>query len=70
MSAEFLDRIGQAIKREREHNRWLPLGPEHEGLFALGFKCVCCGKPRRGEHRREPRSEVCVHCVRAAGFRE
>jgi len=32
------------------------------------FKCVCCGRNRKAEEQREPQSEVCVRCVRAAGF--
>jgi hypothetical protein len=32
------------------------------------IKCVCCGRNRRVEEGREPESEVCVRCVRAAGF--
>lgn len=32
------------------------------------FKGVCCGRIRAAEERREPESEVCIHCVRAAAF--
>ena len=62
-------RLGAALAREREHRRvlWPPM--EFHSARAHVFKCVCCGKPRRVEERREPRSDVCSRCMRAAGFR-
>jgi hypothetical protein len=65
---EMLDRLERAFERERGHRR-RPVWPlECETVIAHVFKCVCCGRTRREEDRREPDSEVCVHCVRAAGF--
>jgi hypothetical protein len=32
------------------------------------FRCVCCGRLRGDQERREPRSLVCIRCVREAGF--
>jgi hypothetical protein len=63
------DLIGTAVAREREHRRvvW-PM--EQESAQLRVFKCVCCGKVRREESRRERWSEVCVHCVGEAGFVE
>jgi hypothetical protein len=62
------DLIALAFAREREARRWLRWPLEYDSVYAHVFKCVCCGKTRPEEHRREPRSEVCVHCVREAGF--
>lgn len=64
----FQDLIARAFAREREHTRVLPWPPEYELVFAHCFNCVCCGKTRGEELRREPTSEVCIHCVAAAGF--
>ena len=61
--------IGKAFSREREHRRVLWPPTEFHSARARVFRCVCCGRPRREEERREPESEVCVRCVRAAGFR-
>ena len=63
-----LDRIGRAFAREREARFWPVWPPGVVVMHAAVFKCVCCGKQRRGEDRREPESEVCVQCVRAAGY--
>ncbi len=62
----YMDRIARAFEREREHRRVLV--PECDSAFAHVFWCVCCGRLRGEEERREPRSEVCVRCVREAGF--
>jgi hypothetical protein len=63
-----LDRLQRALERERGHRR-LPRWPlEHDSVFKHVFTCECCGRQRREEDRREPRSEVCIQCVRAAGF--
>jgi len=62
------DRIGRAFARERKAGFWPVWQPGILLVHAAIFKCVCCGKERRTEDRREPESEVCVRCVRAAGF--
>lgn len=65
--APWRDRIAAAFAREREARRCVaPL--EYESALAHVFECACCGRIRREEERREPDSEVCVRCVRAAGF--
>ena len=62
----YLDRIARAIEREREHAR---VGvPEREAVWARAFRCVCCGRLRGDQERREPRSEVCMRCVHEAGY--
>jgi hypothetical protein len=61
------DLISQAFDREREHARVPRWPPEYESVFAHFFRCVCCGRVRGEELRREPRSEVCVYCVAEAG---
>ncbi len=55
--------------REREARRVM-LPPEYDYCMLVDatFKCVCCGKVRPYEQRREPWSEVCMKCVRDAGF--
>jgi hypothetical protein len=63
------DPIALAFARERDARRCVVWPLECESVFAHVFKCVCCGKTRPEEERREPESEVCVQCVRAAGFR-
>ena len=62
------DWISRAFDREREHARVPRWPPEYESLFAHFFRCVCCGRTRGDEKRREPDSEVCIHCVADAGF--
>ena len=61
------DLIMRAFAREREARRVVrPM--EYETVLAHVFRCACCGKIRPEEERREPRSEVCLSCVREAGF--
>jgi hypothetical protein len=62
------DVIGRAFAREREAKFWPVWQPEFVRLPPGAFRCVCCGRTRRADQRREPQSEVCVHCVRDAGF--
>jgi hypothetical protein len=62
------DRIGRAFEREREARFWPVWQPEFVPPQPGAFKCVCCGQTRKAEERREPESEVCVRCVRAAGY--
>jgi hypothetical protein len=65
VAEEFRDPITRAYERERRARvRFLEedCGGEHL------FKCVCCGRRRTNGKRREPDSEVCIHCVREAGF--
>jgi hypothetical protein len=64
----FRDRIARSLEREREHAQVPRWPPEYDSVFAHFFWCVCCGRTRGEELRREPASEVCVHCVAAAGF--
>lgn len=62
----YRDRIAQEVEREREHQR-VRL-PEGGGVWEHVFRCVCCGRLRGDQERREPRSLVCIRCVREAGF--
>src|SRR4051812_41273658 len=62
------DTIGKAFAREREARFW-PVWPTGAVVMhAAIFKCVCCDKHRRSDERREPDSEVCIRCERAAGY--
>jgi len=61
-----LDLIAKAFERERENQRLR--APERDSVWNHVFRCVCCGKVLDERERREPRSEVCVRCVREAGF--
>jgi hypothetical protein len=63
----FSDPITRALKRNREATRYVRF-PEGECWLDRVFQCVCCGKWRPNNNRREPRSEVCLHCVAEAGF--
>ncbi len=65
---ESEDRIAQAFRREREHARIPRWPPELDTVWAHVFRCECCGRLRHEEERREPRSEICIRCVRDAGF--
>ena len=65
----YQDRIARAVGRERAHRRVVLPSPEYETIWDHVFTCVCCGRVRGDEVRREPASEVCMRCVRAAGFR-
>jgi hypothetical protein len=67
---ESVDRLERAFERERWHRRVQPLPVSFDTVQAHVFVCVCCGRRRRDEDRREPDSEVCVQCVQAAGFDE
>jgi hypothetical protein len=62
------DLIHAAWARECEAGRlaWPPM--EETNAERGVFRCVCCGKTRGDEQRREPDSEVCRSCERAAGF--
>lgn len=63
----YQDRITRAFRRERGDG--MPrLKPECETVWAHVFRCVCCGRLRDERERREPASEVCIRCVREAGF--
>jgi hypothetical protein len=62
------DPIALAFAREREARRYLPWPMEQDSVHWHVFRCVCCGKVRSDEERREPESEVCVRCVGEAGF--
>ena len=62
------DRLTAAWAREREH-QWSPRVPVgYDSTWAHVFRCECCLKLRREEDRRESESEICIQCVRAAGF--
>ena len=62
----FSDPITRAIARDRELRR---VGvPEDDTVWDHVFWCVCCGRLRGEEERREPRSSLCIRCVREAGF--
>jgi hypothetical protein len=60
--------IGVAWAREREARRVTWPALEQERAEAHVFRCVCCGRVRGEEERREPRSSLCMRCVREAGF--
>lgn len=60
------DPIARAFEREREHARVAV--PEREAVWAHAFRCVCCGRMRGEQERREERSLVCIRCVREAGY--
>ena len=62
----YLDRIARAVEREREHARVAV--PERDAVWAHAFRCVCCGRMRGEQERREERSLVCIRCVREAGY--
>src|SRR5689334_4228703 len=54
----YLDRLARAVEREREHRRVGTL--ECDSVAEHVFRCVCCGKVRGDQERREPESEVCI----------
>jgi len=62
------DRIAKAFAREREARFWPVWQSGVVVVHAAVFKCLCCERQRRNAERREPESEVCIHCVRAAGY--
>ncbi len=62
------DAIERAWTREWEARRRQVPPMECESAMERVFECVCCGKTRPEEQRREPESEVCVRCVQEAGF--
>jgi|SRR3954463_12580759 hypothetical protein len=64
----YQDRIARAVGREREHRRVAFPTPECETVWAHVFTCVCCGRLRGEQERRDASSEVCVRCVREAGY--
>jgi hypothetical protein len=65
---QAIDLIGRAFAREAEARRWPVWQPDFIEVTFSSFRCVCCNRMRKAEERREPESEVCVRCVRAAGF--
>ena len=67
MTEMFSDPITRAFAREREARTWVRFLEADCHAYHV-FECVCCGKTRPDELRREPWSEVCVKCVREAGF--
>ena len=62
----YQDLLARAIQRERDARR--VRRPERDSVWAHVFRCVCCGRVRGEQERREPHSEVCIRCVRDAGF--
>ena len=62
------DRIALAFERERELRQVRRRPMAHECVFTHTFQCVCCGRRRADEDRQSADSEVCIHCVRAAGL--
>jgi hypothetical protein len=65
---EANDLVARAFRREREARRWPGWQSEVFWQPPSLFKCVCCGRQRSDADRREPDSEVCLRCVRAAGY--
>jgi hypothetical protein len=63
----FEDPITRAYAREREARRWVRF-LERDCWVNHVFRCVCCGRVRSEEERREPRSSLCIRCVREVGF--
>jgi len=63
-----MDLLQRAVERERNHKLPLRWALEQDSVWDHVFACVCCERVRGEEERREPRSEVCIRCVRAAGF--
>jgi hypothetical protein len=64
----YQDRIARAFAREREHTR-VPLLPmEFDCVLAHVFRCACCNRVRDEKERREPESNLCLRCVREAGW--
>jgi hypothetical protein len=62
------DLLHDAFERERRH-QWRPRWPmELDTVMTHVFRCVCCEGIRPNEERQEPRSEVCLRCVQAAGL--
>ncbi len=57
-----------AIERMRNHSRVIAM--EFEFVDVHAFRCELCDEMRREEDRREPGSEICIHCMREAGFEE
>ena len=64
----YWDQLARAVAREREHARVPPWPPEEDCVVDHVFRCVCCGRLRGDQERREPASLVCIRCVREAGF--
>ncbi len=62
------DRIALAFEREHKLHEARPRPMAHECVFNHTFQCVCCLRRRPDEDRQSPDSEVCVHCVHAAGI--
>ncbi len=63
-----IDLVGRAFAREHHAQRVLRWPMEYDSVFAHVFRCVCCGRMRGEEERREPRSCVCIRCVHQVGF--
>jgi hypothetical protein len=64
---KFSDPITRALRRNREATSYVKF-PEGDWWARHVFRCVCCGRVRSEEERREPRSSLCIRCVREAGF--
>ena len=64
----FRDPLAAAYERERDHARVPPWPLEEDCVTDHVFRCVCCGRLRGEQERREAQSLVCVRCVREAGY--
>jgi hypothetical protein len=62
------DCIALAFARERAWRQVRVQPVAHECAFKHTFQCVCCGRRRSKQERQSADSEVCMRCVRAAGF--
>jgi hypothetical protein len=63
----FSDPITRALARNREATSCVGF-LEGDWWADHVFECVCCGRLRGEQERREPRSSLCIRCVREAGF--
>jgi hypothetical protein len=64
----YRDPLARAVARERDHARVPPWPLEEDCAVEHVFRCVCCGRLRGDQERREGRSLVCIRCVREAGY--
>ena len=64
----FRDPLAAAYERERDHGRVPPWPLEEDCVIDHVFRCVCCGRLRGEQERREAQSLVCIRCVREAGY--
>jgi hypothetical protein len=64
----YTDPLARAVARERESVRVPPWPLEEDCVIDHVFRCVCCGRLRGDQERRESASLICIRCVREAGI--